>query len=456
MKYTRQSGSNCSNYRPIAILSSIDKIIEKCIVEQLAKYLKSNNILNKCQHGFQKGKSTSTLLSRFTNDINTHLNEKKIVVAVFFDYKKAFDTLETETLLNAMEECGVGEPLNSWFSDYLTSRSYCVRVDETYSDVEPVKCGVPQGSGCGPVCYLMHVNSLCGVLRHCSAYMYADDLCILRAGTDFAETCRLVQLDVDAIVKWSHDNGIVLNADKTKLLVIHSPYLCPPDIPHSIVTHGFNCYHSHLNSCACRPVVRVNCVTYLGLKVDEKFSWSNHVDYVCSKLRILLAKFYHLSHKVPLNTLKCLYLSLVDSILGYALDSYGLTFKTNIQKLESLQMRFLKLLVNKKTKNSCNGDYTKLFKICKILPVSVKHKYLLAINNHSSQECHLPVMHSYNTRSISAGKYAVPKVTNYYGDRTLSKRIPYILNSVPQDVRLETNVNKFGSLLKKHFLESLL
>ncbi|XP_063389178.1 uncharacterized protein LOC134674963 [Cydia fagiglandana] len=107
-----------------------------------------------------------------------------------------------------MEECGVGRPLNQWFRDYLTARSFRVKVGSALSDEQAVRCGVPQGSGCGPLCYLMHVNSLCGVLRHCSAHMFADDLCTLRAGTDLEQTCKLVQEDVDAVVKWSHDNGI--------------------------------------------------------------------------------------------------------------------------------------------------------------------------------------------------------------------------------------------------------
>ncbi|KAI5637432.1 reverse transcriptase (RNA-dependent DNA polymerase) domain-containing protein [Phthorimaea operculella] len=356
---------------------------------------------------------------------------------------KAFDTLETDTLLNAMDECGVREPLNSWFRDYLTSRSYRVKVGEEFSDARGVTCGVPQGSGCGPVCYLMHVNSLCGVLRHCSAHMFADDLCALRAGTDLAETCRLVQEDVNSVVKWSHDNGIVLNADKTKLLIIHSPYLRLSETNPNIYTHSFDCIHNNYINCNCKPIERINCITYLGVKIDNNFSWSSHVDFICNKLRSLLGRFYHLSFKVPLSTLKCLYLSLVDSILSYSLDCYGLTFKTNIQKLESIQIRFLKMLVNKKTKDSCKGDYNKLFKICKILPISLKHKYLILLNNHSRRENLKLVAHEHCTKSVSVGKYEVPRVNNYFGDRMLDKRIPYLLNTLPTDIRQETNKNRY-------------
>ncbi|XP_060805091.1 uncharacterized protein LOC132902787 [Amyelois transitella] len=445
-----------SNYRPIAILSAIDKIIEKSIVNQIGTYLQKNNILNECQHGFQKQKSTNTLLSGFTDDINTHLENKKIVVAVFYDFKKAFETLDMDTLLKGMEECGLGQPLNQWFSDYLTGRSYRVKVGDTLSDEKLVDCGVPQGSGCGPVCYLMHVNGLCGALQHCSAYMFADDLCTLSAGTDLAETCRLVQRDVDAVVKWSHDNGIILNTEKTKLLIIHSPHLRPVESPPPLFAHSFECFHDNNLDCKCTPIENVSSVTYLGVKIDTKFSWESHIDYICNKLRILLGKFYHLCFKVPTSVLKCLYFALVDSILGYALDCYGLTFKTYIDRLEALQIRFLKLLVNRKTKIHCKGDYTKLFKICKILPVSLKHKYLLAVNNHGKRDLSLALIrHGRGTRSVTTGKYKVPRVNNYFGDRTLKKRLPYLLNSLPENIRLEPRLCRFKNMLKKYLLESL-
>ncbi|XP_049886501.1 uncharacterized protein LOC126380976 [Pectinophora gossypiella] len=447
---------NYSNYRPIAILSSIDKIIEKCIINQIGTFLRSNNVLSECQHGFQRGKSTGTLLSKFTDEVNNYLNDKNIILAVFYDFKKAFDTLQHETLLRAMEECGVGGPLNRWFRDYLTARSFSVRVGEAHSIPVDVRCGVPQGSGCGPVCYLMHVNSLCNVLKHSSAHMFADDLCTLHAGTDLTAMLRLVQQDIDSVVRWSHDNGIVLNTDKTKLLIIHSPYSRLPDnVCCNLVTHSFTCLHSNNNICDCKPIERVPFVTYLGMRVDEHFAWTYHIDYICNKLRILLDKFYHLRFKVPTNILKCMYMALVDSIVSYGLDCYGLTFKSHINKIESLQIRFLKLLVSRKTKNKCNGNYTTLFKICNVLPVSLKHTYLLILNNHSNPDHRELVEHGQCTRTMSTGRYVVPRVNNYFGDRTLRKRIPYLYNMLPVDIRQECNINKFRKSLFKHLMQKI-
>ncbi|XP_060806895.1 uncharacterized protein LOC132903241 [Amyelois transitella] len=166
-----------------------------------------------------------------------------------------------------MSECGVDKPLNDWFRDYLTGRSYRVRVGDALSAMTAVRCGVPQGSGCGPVSYLMHVNSLSGALQHCTAHIFADDLCMLLAGADLAELLSLVQCDVDAVVEWSHDNGILLNTSKTKYMLIHSPYIDlskqPSALP--ITAHSYSCIHNKNIYCTCEPIERVNYITYLGV-----------------------------------------------------------------------------------------------------------------------------------------------------------------------------------------------
>ncbi|XP_048479101.1 uncharacterized protein LOC105391608 [Plutella xylostella] len=443
-----------TNYRPIAILSSIEKVIEKCIVNQLGSFLSNNNILDPNQHGFQRGRSTGTLLTNFTDNINTHLNNKQFIVAIFFDFKKAFDTLEHEMLLRAMGECGVRGPMNEWFRDYLTSRSYRVRVADSLSEPRGVRCGVPQGSAAGPVCYLMLVNSLCRVLRHCSAYMFADDLCAFLAGRDMAEVQRLVQEDVDNVIKWSHDNGIIINADKTKMLVIHSPYALLSNNTCNIITHSYECFHRMQNHCTCGSIERVEQVTYLGMQIDENFGWIKHVDYVMNKLRILLSKFYQLSFKVPRSILKCLYLALVDSIIGYSLHCYGLTFKTHIEKIEKMQIKFLKLIIDKKTKAKCNHDYRILFETCNILPASLKHKYLLLVNSHGSEEHKIPIQHTCGTRGAVQGRYQIPYTNNYFGGRMLCKQIPKLYNELPVSIKNEKKLSLFKTLLKKHLLKT--
>lgn len=87
--------------------------------------------------------------------MNSYL-EKKFVVLVFYNLKKVFDILET---------------LNQWFRDFLTERTFRMKVGDTPSDETEVRCGVPKGSGTGPLCSILQ-NSLCSVRRKWSAYMF--------------------------------------------------------------------------------------------------------------------------------------------------------------------------------------------------------------------------------------------------------------------------------------------
>ena len=82
------------NYRPIAILPVFDKIMEAFIEDRLKNTLINNNIINNIQHEFQTGKSTNTLVIKFTNFINNKLNIRNHVLALFIDFSKVFDTIK--------------------------------------------------------------------------------------------------------------------------------------------------------------------------------------------------------------------------------------------------------------------------------------------------------------------------------------------------------------------------
>ncbi|KAG7299269.1 hypothetical protein JYU34_017830 [Plutella xylostella] len=225
--YKQGSHLDYGNYRPIAILSIVNKITEKIIVRQISNFLDKHNIISDCQHGFRQGRSTSTALKQFTDYVNNCLDERKQVVALFVDFKKAFDTLGHDQLLQAMEECGIRGPLNNWLKSYLSNRSMQTVISGTRGSEANIRYGVPTGSVYGPVGYIMHVNSLSNVIENCKMFMYADDTCLLYAHKDLQIIQKCIQKDLENIIKWSHDNGIIINMTKTKCMHICSPYNKP-------------------------------------------------------------------------------------------------------------------------------------------------------------------------------------------------------------------------------------
>ncbi|KAI5631398.1 reverse transcriptase (RNA-dependent DNA polymerase) domain-containing protein [Phthorimaea operculella] len=336
---------------------------------------------------FDGGRSTATALAQFTDDVNGALDQHKQVVVVYIDFRKAFDTLEHNQLIQAMEECGIAGPLSNWLRAYLTDRYLQTVVDKVTGDPARVSCGVPTGSVYGPVGYIMHVNSMCNVVKNCCIYMYADDTCLLYADKDLNVIERKLQQDFTNIIKWAHDNGIVINISKTKCMLIRSPHLKAESRAPRIIGHSYYCLHNDGAMCDCAELEVVQHYKYLGLVIENKFSWKKHIGIMCDKLRAVLVKLRHLSYVLDRATMYVVYFALVDSIISYGLGSYGQTFKTYLNKIKSLQKRFMKLLVDKKVKARCkDSDYEQLFIECKMLPVHEKFALFTIVEQFGCDE----------------------------------------------------------------------
>ena len=105
--YKKGNHSDPSNYRPISILSNINKIFEKILHKRLYSYLNKFNILYKFQYGFRKGHSTTQALIELTDNIKRGLDDKKYTCGIFIDLCKAFDTVDHNILLSKMHHYGI-------------------------------------------------------------------------------------------------------------------------------------------------------------------------------------------------------------------------------------------------------------------------------------------------------------------------------------------------------------
>ena len=137
-----------TNYRPISLLSSLSKLIEKIMAKQMVGYLNKHKLLYKYQYGFRKGHSTIHPVLQFLDKILLSLNKPnpEYTLGIFCDLKKAFDTVDFEILLAKLEHYGFRGVSNNWFRNYLTERKQFVTINGKESEVKQLYCGVPQGS----------------------------------------------------------------------------------------------------------------------------------------------------------------------------------------------------------------------------------------------------------------------------------------------------------------------
>ena len=145
-----------TNYRPISLLSSFSKLLEKIVSRQIIGFLNANNILYKHQYGFRAKHNTSHPVVHFTHKIYNALNQSPsaTTIAIFIDLKKAFDTVDHDILLKKLEHYGIRNRPNDWFTSYLSEREQFVTINGTNSENLTIKCGVPQGSVLGPLLFL--------------------------------------------------------------------------------------------------------------------------------------------------------------------------------------------------------------------------------------------------------------------------------------------------------------
>ena len=150
--------NSTSNYRPISLLNIYNKLFEKLIYKRLYSFFEKNNILYNYQFGFRKNHSTSMALLELVDECYANLDKNNIILGIYFDLQKAFDTVNHDVLLNKLYNYGIRGIMFNWIKNYLYNRKQYTVVNNISSDVETINCGVPQGSVLGPLLFLVYIN----------------------------------------------------------------------------------------------------------------------------------------------------------------------------------------------------------------------------------------------------------------------------------------------------------
>ena len=220
--YKSGSKTECSNYRPISVLSTVAKIFEKLISVQLYEYLENNAILASQQSGFRKKFSTETAMLDVTNKWLINMDRGYLNGVIFLDLKKAFDCVDHEILLKKLILYGCNGLTLDWFRSYLTNRTQMCKIAQTVSGEAVITCGVPQGSNLGPLLFLIYVNDLPNCLSFSNASLFADDTNLTTSGISAEVAQSQLNEDLENVHRWLLANKLTLNIDKTEYMLIGS------------------------------------------------------------------------------------------------------------------------------------------------------------------------------------------------------------------------------------------
>jgi hypothetical protein len=209
---------SASNYRPVSLTSVPCKIMESIVRDQVMDYLEVNELLVKSQHGFMPNRSCQSQLLESLNMCTDWVDKGHSVDIVYLDYRKAFDSVPHQRLLNKCRSYGLGEEVVIWLASYLGGRRQRVTLDGQYSEWVPVRSGVPQGSVLGPILFNLYTNDLDEWLTSI-ILKYADDAKIM-ATVDDIESCTVIQEDLQKVDSWSETWQMQLNPKKCKVMHI--------------------------------------------------------------------------------------------------------------------------------------------------------------------------------------------------------------------------------------------
>ena len=327
-----------SNYRPISVLPFLSRVFEKLVFNQLYEYLDKNKLIYYKQSGFRSLHSAVTCLLKSTNDWYVNMDKGRFTATVFIDLKKAFDTVDHDILLQKLEKYGVIGLEHTWFSSYLKNRRQLCRVNGVASNMEEIKCGVPQGSCLGPLLFLIYINDLPFALKNSEVTMYADDTSISYSSKNIEELNETLNSDLDSLKQWLEGNKLSLNVIKTQAMVIGSRPNIKKISDKLVPTPSFAIGNSHIDV--------VDNAKYLGVQLDKHLVWDEHTKALRSKISRSLGFLKYAKKLLPKHTLSQMYRGIVEPHFRYCCSVWGSCGESRLLMLQKLQNRAARMVTN--------------------------------------------------------------------------------------------------------------
>ena len=326
----RGSKQVATNYRPISLLSTLSKCLEKLIFRRLYSHL--DPFLPSHQSGFRQKDSTAYQLARLIHRLASALDEGHTTLACFYDLSKAFDRVWHRGLLAKLYHFGVRGQAHAWITNYLSDRRQCVRLNGCDSSWLAVPAGVPQGSVLGPLLFLAYTIDLPNcVAVPTSCDQFADDTALTTVSPSPTECEGHLQRSVDATSTWLSEWKLAVNVDKTvSMEFTRRPFSSD--------------FAINLNG---NTLKKVRMQRHFGLVLTSDLRWTAHVNQVLSKAARLLHTLKRLRctlSKAALTLYYCLYIRLV---VEYGCVAWPKLPAHLRDRLERFQRRAFKVILRK-------------------------------------------------------------------------------------------------------------
>ena len=432
-----------SNYRPISLLTSLSKILERLVYKRTLRFLLNCQIFTNSQFGFREKHNTTHALLSFIDKVAHAIDDASHTIGVFLDFSKAFDTIDHEILLYKLSHYGIRGGALEWFRDYLKNRQQYVSINNHDSQLKLISCGVPQGSLLGPLLFILYINDIQKSSQVLSFICFADDTNLFYSHKDPNLLADTMNNELELVQTWIHANKLSLNIEKTNYMIFsNSLNVLPTPLK--------------LNN---TKIQQVDNTKFLGLHIDTDLSWKTHINYVSKILSRNTGILNKLKYYFPSHILQSIFSTLISPYVNYGILAWGNTSTLLLDSLFLIQKRAIRIVNNAGYLSHTN----ELFAKNKILKISDLFYYNVGIFMFKFSNGELPdvfsrmftrndAFHNYPTRQHDA--FHLPRTRTIFAKKTIMFTGPMFWNNLPQELTRCIKISSFKCKLKQHLLRT--
>ena len=436
---------NLNNYRPISILPTFSKILEKIIYNRLNIFLEFNEVLTESQFGFRTHRSTTSAVLSVTDHILKSFDEQKLTLGVFLDLSKAFDCVNHNILLRKLEHYGVRGVALNLFESYLTGRQQFSFFKNEISRSNLVTHSVPQGSILGPVLFNIYINDITNATKTMKTTLFADDSCFYLSHNNPETLINIANNDLNSLNNWFVSNRLTLNIKKSHCIIFKRQINIPPDLP-KVKINNVN-------------IDMVDDTKFLGIIIQSNLKWTLHIQSIKNKLNKYSSIIYLTRKSLDNSSLKLIYNSLVYSCLNYGNILWGRSPKSHTNCLRVAQKRVIRNIKFRSRFHHTNDDFYNLgilklndinfyfgaiFTYKSLNNLTYSLNYFSFVNNNTNY----PLRNAQELRPPFPGSTQTKSSPAYY--------CCIIWNSLPPSIKLKPSVGSFKFSLKNYLVNKYL
>lgn len=287
------------------------------------------------QFGFTSKVSTSHQLLRLSEHIHTAFQEKKHTIATFIDISKAFDRVWHPGLIYKLQSIGTPNYLIKVIKNFITDRTFTVMVENHISNPRKIIAGLPQGSPLSPTLFNLYTADI-PTTSDTHTAQFADDTVIYKSSYSTNLIRNKIQQHLNKIEDWSIKWKIKLNPTKsaTKIFSLR-PFSTPAPL--------------HINNNTIPWIPQNETIKYLGLNFDTRLNWKSHITEKIKLTKIKLIQLKPLLNnksKLSLSNAIALYKTIIRPLMLYACPIWINASPTNINRIQVMQNKFLRIATN--------------------------------------------------------------------------------------------------------------